>query len=71
MADKEIETYEGRGVWVPPGMTAHEIMIGAAVLVEKFGVEHYEARSMVRWVLEAIRNMPDATPQSTGPTPEA
>jgi hypothetical protein len=51
----ESDAYEGRGVWVPDGMTAAEIMEGARVLEDKFGVEHYTARSMVRNVLEAIR----------------
>jgi hypothetical protein len=49
------EAFGLRGVWVPAGMTAREIIEGARVLSEQFGVEHYEARSMVRTVLEAIR----------------
>src|SRR6185436_13939211 len=59
-----LASYEGRGLWVPPGMTAQEIMIGAAAL-ERFGVEHYEARSMVREVLSAIRDIPCGSPQSS------
>ena len=50
-----VESFRQRGVWVPDGMTAEEIMVGAAVLEEKYEVEHYTARSMVRLVLEAIR----------------
>ena len=49
------EAYGGRGVFVPHGMTAAEIMIGARVLTERWEIQHYEARSMVRDVLEAIR----------------
>lgn len=49
------DQYGLRGVWVPAGMTAREIMEGADVLSEQFGVEHYEARSMVRVMLERIR----------------
>jgi hypothetical protein len=36
-------------------MTAAEIMIGARVLIERWDVEHYEARSIVRDVLKALR----------------
>jgi hypothetical protein len=54
----KIDGYGGRGVFVPPGMTAAEIMIGARVLTERWDVQHYEARSMVRDVLEAIRSAP-------------
>ena len=70
-ASEEIDAYGGRGVWVPPGLTAREIMAGAAVLESKFGIEHYEARSMVRWVLQAIRDMPAADPGASGSTPTA
>lgn len=63
------ESFGQRGVWVPPGLTAREIMVGAAVLESKFGIEHYEARSMVRWVLQAIRDMPTADPGSSDSAP--
>lgn len=56
--DGSYGSYGGHGVWVPLGMTAAEIMIGASVLSERFEVEHYEARSMVRAVLSAIRAEP-------------
>ena len=49
------EAYGGRGVFVPHGMTAAEIMIGASVLTERWEIQHYDARIMVRDVLEAIR----------------
>ena len=51
-----IARYRGRGVFVPPGMTAAEIMIGARVLEERWDIQHYQARDMVRDVLEAIRS---------------
>ena len=53
-----IEAVGERGVWVPPGMTANEIMRGAEVLETMFEVEHYQARSMVREVLAAVRATP-------------
>jgi hypothetical protein len=37
------------------GMTAAEIMIGVRVSTERWDIQYYEARSMVRDVLEAIR----------------
>jgi hypothetical protein len=61
-----VESYGDRGLWVPDGMTAHEIMVGAEVLERHFGVEHYEARSMVRRVLDAIRDTPSSARQSIG-----
>lgn len=59
--DSQIATEDGvqahgqRGVWTPAGMTAAEIMHGAAVLERKWKIDHYQARSMVRAVLRAIR----------------
>jgi hypothetical protein len=66
-----IECYGERGVWVPDGVTAHEIMVGAAVLEQAYEVDHYTARSMVRRVLEAIRATPYAGRGSIGSVPGA
>ena len=49
-----IESYGERGVWVPEGLTARQIMHGAAVLEHRFEVDHYLACSMVTAVLEAL-----------------
>jgi len=52
-----------RGVWVPEGLTGDEIMAGAQALTRLFAVEHYEARSMARAVLTAVRRLgPPQTP---------
>lgn len=51
------QSYGERGVWVPEGMTAAEIMVGAAALEQHFGVAPFESRSMVRAVLSAIRSI--------------
>lgn len=50
----KIEAYGNRGVWVPDGMTAREIMVGAAILEREFDVPPYESRDMVRSVLSAL-----------------
>jgi hypothetical protein len=50
-----VKAFGSRGVWVPKGMAAAEIMAGAAALQKRFKVDHYEARSMARAVLEAAR----------------
>lgn len=50
----KIEAYGNRGVWVPNGMTAHEIMTGAAILEREFDIPPYESRDMVRAVLSAL-----------------
>lgn len=50
-----VQAYGKRGVWTPSQMTATEIMHGAAVLERKWKIDHYQARSMVRAVLRAIR----------------
>jgi hypothetical protein len=52
--DGEPQIFEGHGVWVPKGMTAHEIMVGAQVLQDRFEISPYTARAMVRAVLSAI-----------------
>ena len=50
-----IESYNGRGVWVPQGMTAGQIMAGADVLEQTYDVAPYTSRNMVIAILEAIR----------------
>ncbi|MEW9838691.1 hypothetical protein, partial [Mesorhizobium marinum] len=49
-----IEGYEGRGVWVPEGLSARDIMEGAKVLERDYDVAPYTARDMVRTVLIAL-----------------
>ena len=66
--DAELQVYGSRGLWVPKGMTAGDIMIGTEVLEQRFGVEHYTARSMVRAVLEALRNRAPEARAGMGPT---
>jgi hypothetical protein len=53
----DVGVYGKRGVYVPDGMTAAEIMIGASAIEKKFGIEHYEARSIVRDVIAAIKTL--------------
>lgn len=62
------EAYGDRGVFVPNGMTAAEIMVGAAVLTERWDIQHYDACSMVISVLEAIRS---ASPPGASDFPTA
>lgn len=57
----ETQVYEGRGVYVPDGMTAREIVEGARVLERSFGVPPYISRMMVREVLVAMRQAKDAS----------
>lgn len=49
-----IQGFEGRGVLVPRGLSARDIMVGARVLEREFEVVPYTSRSMVRAVLLAI-----------------
>ena len=51
-----LEVYEGRGIWVPNGMTADEIAEGARALSERFHVDKHTARMMAVTLLEAIRS---------------
>lgn len=48
------ETYKGRGVLVPGGLSAAEIMEGAAVLMKDYDVPPYTARNMVAAVLTRL-----------------
>ena len=54
-ADATLQSYGDRGVYVPEGMTAAEIMEAARVLERDFEVEPFTSRAMVRAVLAAIR----------------
>jgi hypothetical protein len=51
----EMQAWDGHGVFVPKGMSAEEIMRGAAVLERRFDVVPFVSRSMVIAVLSAIR----------------
>ena len=50
-----IESYKGRGVWVPRGLTAAQIMEGAWALERQFEVAPFISRAMVVAVLEAAQ----------------
>lgn len=50
-----IQAFEGRGVFVPFGMSAEEIMLGAKALEDRFDVPPYLSRAMVREVLSAVQ----------------
>lgn len=50
-----IEGYKGRGVWVPEGLTAAEIMEGARALELTYDVPHYIASAMAISVLQAAQ----------------
>lgn len=50
-----IEAYDGRGVWVPEGLTARDIMEGAKVLERDFDVAPFTSREMVCRVLSALQ----------------
>jgi hypothetical protein len=49
-----IESYQGRGVWVRPGLTARAILAGAKVIERECEVGHYTARRIAADVLEAV-----------------
>lgn len=51
----EIQGFDGRGVFVPEGMEAWQIMAGARALERRHDVTPYISRCMVRDVLDAIR----------------
>lgn len=62
-----VETHGKRGVWVPPGLTLEELMIGAAALQERYGMDCYTARSMVSTVISAVRAIgPEASSDNGG-----
>lgn len=52
--------YKGRGIWVPPGMTADEIGFCAEVLMRELGgfleLNNQEARNIVCVVIGALRS---------------
>jgi hypothetical protein len=54
--DGELGVFGRRGVYVPPGMSARDIMVAAHALEARFDVAPYEARRMVRVVLSALDN---------------
>jgi len=47
------QVYKGRGVWVPEGLTAAQIMEGAWALERQFDVAPFISRLMAAAVLEA------------------
>lgn len=54
----QVGAYKGRGVFVPHGLTAAEVMEGAAALEqysEDWDIPHYTARDMAAAVLLAAR----------------
>ena len=50
-----IESYGERGVWVPHGLDVADLMIGAFAIKREFDLGEYEARSIVKEVLQAIQ----------------
>lgn len=50
-----IQGFAGRGVFVPEGLTAEEIMAGAAVLERRFDIAPYISRVIVCDILLAIK----------------
>lgn len=50
-----IESYEGRGVWVPEGLTARDIREGAKLLESQFDVAPFVSDAMACAVLERAR----------------
>ena len=48
--------YKGRGVYVPDGMSASEIMAGALALEREFDVAPFVSRLMARRVLQAAQD---------------
>lgn len=52
-----IESYEGRGVWVPDGLNARDIMEVAGVLEHDFDVTPYISRVMACQVLLRIKSL--------------
>lgn len=48
------ENYGDRGVWVPDGLNARDIMLGAKTLERDFEIAPYRSRAIVRAVLSAI-----------------
>ena len=52
-ADAELQEHEGRGVYVPSGMTAAQIMTGARILERDFGIAPYTSREIMRALLSA------------------
>jgi hypothetical protein len=57
-----IKGYEGRGVWVPDGLSAADIMVGADTLERIFEIPPYRSRDMVREVLTAIAQCSASAP---------
>ncbi len=50
-----VETFEGRGVWVPNGITAEEIAKAAEAVEDRFAIDKHIARSIAITVLQAVR----------------
>ncbi len=69
------QNYEGRGVYVPDGMSADEIMHAADVLEREFEIEPYTSRAMARAVLQTLKRMLGTKPtphkKDAGPKPSA
>lgn len=50
-----VEVYGGRGIWVPEGMTAAEIVLGGRAVEDRYDLDKFTARSIVMTVLETVR----------------
>ena len=49
------EVHQGRGVWVPEGMTAAEIAKASEAVEDRFSIDKHTARSIAITVLQAVR----------------
>lgn len=52
-----IDVYKNRGVWVPEGMTAAEMMESSRVLEREFHIAPYTSGAMVIAVLQKVRSL--------------
>ena len=65
-----LEAYEGRGLWVPNGMTAVEIVKGARAITDQFDIDKFTARDIAIALLRVIRaEHSDRAPQESRPMP--
>lgn len=55
-----IESYRGRGVWVPAGLTAEQIVEGAMILESYWGIGRFTSELMAIDVLTAKKKVTPA-----------
>ena len=64
--DGRIEVFDGRGYWVPDGLSVSDIARGAQRLAQDFDVPNYIAQAMVIAVLEEIRAIAPCSQRQAG-----